>query len=162
MDKGTLHGDMELLLSLFYNLLDNAVKAMDKGEDGFILLKGTVREGGYEVKVVDNGRGIPKEEISRVTEAFYMVDKSRSRKEGGAGIGMALCQKIILLHGATLKIDSRLGEGTVMKVIFPMQAGNRPPGAVSGTGVQGRENRPPVLGKRAKAGTQAGKEAGKG
>lgn len=48
-----------------------------------------------------------------------MVDKSRSRKEGGAGIGMALCYKIIRLHGGTLMIDSRLGEGTVMKVVFP-------------------------------------------
>lgn len=119
MEKGILYGDMELLLSLFYNLLDNSTKAMDKGERGFILLKGTaLSNGAYEVKVVDNGRGIPKEEVGRITEAFYMVDKSRSRKEGGAGIGMSLCYKIINLHGATLQIDSKLGEGTVMKVIF--------------------------------------------
>lgn len=120
MDKGIICGDRDLLLSLFFNLLDNARKAMDKGEKGFILLKGTsLSDGGYEVKVVDNGRGIPKEDINRITEAFYMVDKSRSRREGGAGIGMALCQKIIKLHNATLQIDSRLGEGTVMKVVFP-------------------------------------------
>lgn len=48
-----------------------------------------------------------------------MVDKSRSRKEGGAGIGMALCSKIAALHGISLMIESRLGEGTVMKVLFP-------------------------------------------
>ena len=48
-----------------------------------------------------------------------MVDKSRSRREGGAGIGMALSHKIIKLHGGVLQIDSRLGEGTVMKVVFP-------------------------------------------
>lgn len=120
MEKGTICGDEEILLSLFYNLLDNAVKATDKGENGFVFLKGMARrDGNYEVKVVDNGRGIPREEISRITEAFYMVDKSRSRKEGGAGIGMALCHKIIKLHGGSLMIDSRLGEGTVMKVIFP-------------------------------------------
>ena len=118
LEKHTIYGDSELLLSLFYNLLDNAVKAMDKGEGGFILMKGSVRPEGYEIKVVDNGRGIPGEEISRITEAFYMVDKSRSRKEGGAGIGMALCQKIIQLHEGTLQIDSRLGEGTVMKVFL--------------------------------------------
>lgn len=119
LEKATLHGDGELLLSLFYNLLDNAVKALDKGEKSFILLKGTCIQGFYEFKVVDNGRGIPAEEISRITEAFYMVDKSRSRKEGGAGIGMALCQKIIQLHNGTMNVDSRLGEGTVIKVIFP-------------------------------------------
>ena len=122
MDRGYLWGEESLLLSLFYNLLDNGAKAMDKGEKGFLLLKGTaLPDGAYEVKVVDNGRGIPREEISRITEAFYMVDKSRSRKEGGAGIGMALCRKIIQLHGAVLQIDSRLGDGTVMRVVFPAE-----------------------------------------
>lgn len=120
MEKGVICGDMELLLSLLYNLLDNAAKAMDKGEKGFIWLKGrNLPSGEYEIKVVDNGRGIPQEEISRITEAFYMVDKSRSRREGGAGIGMALCHKIIKLHDGVLQIDSKLGEGTVMKVVFP-------------------------------------------
>ena len=126
MDKGVICGDLDLLLSLFYNLLDNAAKAMDKGERGFILLKGqNLPSGEYEIKVVDNGRGIPDDEISRITEAFYMVDKSRSRKEGGAGIGMALCYKIIKLHGGILQIDSRLGEGTVIKVVFPAGAAKK-------------------------------------
>ena len=116
MEKGTIYGDYELLLSLFYNLLDNATKAVAEG--GFVLLKGRSIQNGYEIKVVDNGRGIPKEEIHRITEAFYMVDKSRSRKEGGAGIGMALCQKIITLHQGTLKIDSKIGEGTVIQLCF--------------------------------------------
>ena len=120
MDKGVIMGDEELLLSLFYNLLDNAVKAMDKEGEGFILLKGTARKDGYEVKVVDNGRGIPRDEISRITEAFYMVDKSRSRREGGAGIGMALCQKIVQIHKAELLIDSNLGAGTVVQIRFPL------------------------------------------
>lgn len=121
LERATLSGDIELLLSMFYNLLDNAAKAMDKGEISFILMKGKTVGDTYEIKVVDNGRGIPKEEIGRITEAFYMVDKSRSRKEGGAGIGMALCAKIAALHGASLMIDSRLGEGTVMKVLFPLK-----------------------------------------
>ena len=73
----------------------------------------------YEIKVSDNGRGIPEEEISRITEAFYMVDKSRSRKEGGAGIGMALCQKIISLHNAEMHIHSKIGEGCVVQLLFP-------------------------------------------
>lgn len=117
LEKGIIRGDRDLLLSVFYNLLDNAIKAV--GEGGFILLKGTRLENGYEIKVVDNGRGIPKQEIDRITEAFYMVDKSRSRKEGGAGIGMALCQKIVTLHQGIMRIESNLGEGTVVQLLFP-------------------------------------------
>lgn len=119
LEKGTIYGDKELLLSVFYNLLDNAIKAVDI--NGFILLKGSSLEEGYEIKVIDNGRGIPEQDIDRITEAFYMVDKSRSRKEGGAGIGMTLCRKIITLHNGTLQINSKLGEGTVMKLVFPKE-----------------------------------------
>lgn len=121
MERGIIYGDYELLLSLFYNLLDNAVKAVSAG--GFILLKGIVLENGYEVKVVDNGRGIPEREIERITEAFYMVDKSRSRKEGGAGIGMALCRQIVERHHGSMKIASKPGEGTVVQVVFPKENG---------------------------------------
>ena len=117
LEKDKIYTDKDLLLSLLYNILDNGSKAVSPG--GFILLKGTVVKEGYEFKAVDNGRGIPEEEISRITEAFYMVDKSRSRKEGGAGIGMALCQKIVKLHGGTMQIDSRLGEGTVVRILLP-------------------------------------------
>lgn len=69
-----------------------------------------------------------------------MVDKSRSRKEGGAGIGMALCLKIINLHKGTLKIDSKLGEGTVMRVVFPVEAAaSRRKGAKEGRRVKKAE-----------------------
>ena len=134
MEKGVIWGDRDLLLSLLYNLLDNAVKAVEEG--GFILMKGKKLPKGYEIKVVDNGRGIPQEEIARITEAFYMVDKSRSRKEGGAGIGMALCQKIITLHQGEMKIDSKLGEGTVMRLYFPERVQMEKNG--SSKGAQGR------------------------
>lgn len=122
MEKAVIYGDYELLLSLFYNLLDNSVKAVER--DGFILFKGFHTPEGYQIKVLDTGRGIPESEISRITEAFYMVDKSRSRKEGGAGIGMALCQRIIDLHGGVLQIASKVGEGTVISVTFPLGKGN--------------------------------------
>ncbi len=114
LEKDRIYADKDLLLSLLYNIMDNGSKAVEPG--GFILLKGTKLAEGYEFKIVDNGRGIPKEEIARITEAFYMVDKSRSRKEGGAGIGMSLCQKIVKLHGGTMQINSRLGEGTVVRI----------------------------------------------
>ena len=60
----------------------------------------------------DQGRGIAPEEIERVTEAFYMVDKSRSRKEGGAGLGLALCKEIADLYHWELTIESEPGNGT--------------------------------------------------
>ncbi len=117
-ERGSIWGDEDLLLSLLYNLISNADKAVE--ENGFVVLRGKKRtDGGYEITVVDNGRGIPQEEISRVTEAFYMVDKSRARKQGGAGIGLALCQTIIDLHHGSLKIVSNVGEGTAIRLTFP-------------------------------------------
>ena len=98
--------------------MDNASKAVEEG--GFVLLKGRKTGNAYEIKVVDNGMGIPKQEIARITEAFYMVDKSRSRKEGGAGIGLSLCKEIIELHEGIMEIVSNPGEGTVIRLIFPL------------------------------------------
>lgn len=182
MEQATLWGDSDLLLSLLYNLLDNATKAV--GEKGQISLEGhCIREvhsvdspadsdnsewdaygssrqppganedqadgeiyshsgrkrrrvrtagaeaGGksgkwYGIRIRDNGRGIPQEEIDRITEPFYMVDKSRSRKEGGAGLGMSLCQRILQLHGGSWKMKSTLGEGTEILIRLPLT----PPG----------------------------------
>ena len=70
------------------------------------------------ITVRDWGCGIPEDEIPKVTEAFYMVDKARSRREGGSGLGLALCDKIAQLHGAALRIESVPGEGTVVSVVF--------------------------------------------
>jgi len=116
IEPGTIYGDMDLLNSLFYNLADNARKAC--GENGKIVLKGRNTKTGYQLTVKDNGCGIPEDEIKKVTEAFYMVDKSRARKEGGAGIGLALCAKIVKLHNAVLSIESHEGEGTQVIVGF--------------------------------------------
>ena len=64
--------------------------------------------------------GIPKEQLAYVTEAFYMVDKARTRKAGGAGIGLALCKAIVAAHQGELSIESRLGEGTTVTVSLPL------------------------------------------
>ncbi len=60
--------------------------------------------------------GISKEDLKKVTEPFYMVDKSRSRKAGGAGLGLALCEKIAQLHHGNIQIESQLGEGTTVTI----------------------------------------------
>lgn len=104
--------DEDLMFSLFINLLDNACKASEAG--GRILL--SADETG--VIVEDFGKGIPKQEIDRVTEAFYMVDKSRTGKNGGAGLGLALCRQIADIHGAKMKIESVEGKGTKVSVLW--------------------------------------------
>lgn len=100
----------ELLKTLLYNLIDNARKASAGGSA--ILFQGEQRPEGYRVTILDRGRGIPPEALGRITEAFYMVDKSRSRAEGGAGLGLALCRKIAELHGTSLQFESEEGKGT--------------------------------------------------
>ena len=114
-DKQIL-GERSLLTILLYNLLDNARKASNPGSK-ITLLGGTV-PGGFCFAVKDRGRGIPPEALSRITEPFYMVDKSRSRAEGGAGLGLALGQRIAQLHGTVLRYESKVGRGTVVSFVL--------------------------------------------
>lgn len=107
--------DPDLMETACLNLLDNARKATPPG--GSVTLTGRAGEGGgYLIQVSDTGRGIPAEELGRITEPFYMVDKSRSRAQGGAGLGLALCRRIVELHGGTLGFESTPGEGTTVRV----------------------------------------------
>ena len=106
----------ELFKTLLYNLIDNARKASDEGS--VILLRGLRTEAGYSLRVIDRGRGIPADQLKRITEPFYMVDKSRARAEGGAGLGLALCQKIAEVHHARLSFHSESGKGTAVTLTF--------------------------------------------
>lgn len=110
--EGAVYGERELLTLLLYNLIDNARKASEPGSK--ITLIGTAVPEGYCFAVKDRGRGIPSEAIGRITEPFYMVDKSRARAEGGAGLGLALCQRIAQLHETELHYESKVGKGTVV------------------------------------------------
>jgi len=113
-DRGKVWLEPDLVKSLVYNLVDNAAKAMD-GE-GIIAVKGTVIPGGCEILVADNGRGMAQNELSRITEAFYRVDKSRSRQQGGAGLGLALCKQIVQVHNGSIQFASTPGVGTRVTV----------------------------------------------
>ena len=107
---GELKADRDLMTEVVVNLIDNAVKASSAGD--------TVRlytEDG-RIVVEDEGCGIPAEEIGRITEPFYMVDKSRSRKSGGAGLGLALTTMILKRHGMALSVESTLGRGTKISI----------------------------------------------
>ena len=102
--------DKTLFKSLLYNLIDNAIKASKQGQE--ILLEGFQKEDLIEMRVCDQGIGMSQDQIEKVTEPFYMVDKSRSRKSGGAGLGLALCVEIVKAHCAEFLIKSELGKGT--------------------------------------------------
>lgn len=104
----------DLVKSLIINLIDNSRKAIEGG--GNIYLMSTMTETGCKIQMVDNGRGIPQDELSRITEAFYRVDKSRSRAQGGVGLGLALCDAIAKLHGGDIKFESTVGKGTIITV----------------------------------------------
>ncbi len=116
-EPATVHGEVNLIKSVLLNLVDNACKASAKG--GIVEIDGACREEGYLFQVRDYGVGIPEEELKKVTEAFYMVDKSRSRSKNGAGLGLALCVEILRLHNCALHIDSRVGEGTCISFSLP-------------------------------------------
>lgn len=117
-----LCGEKDLLISVFTNLLDNARKAA--GEGGLIRIRGKQYGNRYLLCIMDNGCGMEQKEISRITEAFYMVDKSRTRKEGGAGLGMTLCSRILAIHEVRWRIFSIPEKGTVIAMQFEGEEGS--------------------------------------
>jgi len=113
-DDGACMIEPDLFMSLLLNLIDNARKALDEG--GTITIRSRVSEGMCAVSVTDNGRGIPEEELGKIKDAFYRVDKSRSRVQGGVGLGLRLCDEIASLHGGEISFQSKPGEGTTVTV----------------------------------------------
>ena len=108
---------MELLLEeIIYNLTDNAIKYNRPG--GSVTVT-TRRSGGRIALIIqDTGIGIPEEHRSRVFERFYRVDKSHSREVGGTGLGLSIVKHAAAYHDATVTIDSTVGEGTTVTVLF--------------------------------------------
>lgn len=115
-----LRMDRELFKSLLYNFIDNGRKASPAGSR--IQMLARRQQGKAEIMIRDYGQGIPEKELEKVRQPFYMVDKSRSRKAGGAGLGLALCEEICRIHEGAFAIDSRLGKGTLITLRFPLAA----------------------------------------
>ncbi len=125
VEQAVIMGDKELLVTVFMNLVDNARKASKEGTSIELRgrnISGEAREDGsravYELDVADMGIGMSKEDIAHICDEFYMADKSRSRKEGGAGLGLSLAALILAQHQAELQVESEIGKGTTMKVVF--------------------------------------------
>lgn len=112
----TIYIDSDLMKTVFYNLIDNSRKAIVS--NGHIEIKGFIEDKNYHITLADNGCGIPKEEIDKLTQAFYIVDKSRSRKNGSAGLGLSIVDTIIKAHHATMYINSVVNQGTTIEIIL--------------------------------------------
>ena len=113
-----LYIEADLMKTVCINLIDNARKSIPANRKGRIEVVGYSIPNGYDICVLDNGCGMEAEELSKITEAFYMVDKSHSRAKGGAGLGLTICNEIIALHHGILKIKSEPEKGTAVHVLL--------------------------------------------
>ena len=114
-----IRGNGEQILILLNNLIDNAMKA--SYPEGKIEVSAYRKESGRIVEVEDHGIGMKPDQISHIKEAFYRIDKARSRASGGTGLGLAICERIAQLHHAELTFISEQGKGTIARLFFPGQ-----------------------------------------
>jgi two-component system phosphate regulon sensor histidine kinase PhoR len=109
-------GDRDKLIEIFTNLIDNAIKYSEKNKEVTITFK---KEGNLNiVSVADQGIGIPKESIHRITERFFTVDPSKSRSVGGTGLGLAIVKHLVSQHRAEMDINSIQNQGTTIDIKF--------------------------------------------
>ena len=116
--KSSFSADKEDLICIFSNLINNSIKYTDtSGEIKVSLLK---TSNGFIFKVVDDGIGIAKENIKKITNRFYREDQSRSSNTGGSGLGLSIVKKILEKYNAKLEVKSDLGKGSQFMIIFPL------------------------------------------
>lgn len=115
--SGKVNGSSSELRSAFGNLVSNAIRYTPAG--GEIILRWIENDGGMSFSVQDSGIGIAPQHISRLTERFYRVDRSRSRETGGTGLGLAIVKHIVNRHQATLDVESEEGRGSTFSITFP-------------------------------------------
>jgi signal transduction histidine kinase len=110
IESSYLKADGTLLLDLLKNLVENAIKSQPK--DNKVIVNGKCSNGKYVFSIKDKGIGMDNEELKHIQEPFYMADKSRTRAQGGSGLGLSICRKICSCHGTSLSFESSKGEGT--------------------------------------------------
>ena len=112
----TIHANRDMIEELINNLCVNAVRYNKK--NGEVRVNVQTESDRPVLTVEDTGIGIPREHQARIFERFYRVDKSRSKKSGGTGLGLAIVKHIVELHNATITLDSTVGEGTRIRILF--------------------------------------------
>jgi heavy metal sensor kinase len=111
-------GDKARLQQLFTNLIDNAIKFTPEG--GAIWVTVERDDGAVEIKIKDNGIGIPTEEQAKIFKRFYRVDKSRSRETGGTGLGLSIAEQVARAHQGRIEVNSELNQGSTFTVYLPI------------------------------------------
>lgn len=112
-----VNADEGRIEQVIQNIVDNAINYTERGRITVLLSK---HEKGCILSIKDTGIGIPMEDIQRVTQRFFRVNKARTRSDGGTGLGLAISNKLIKLHGGELEIKSNLGKGTCISIILPV------------------------------------------
>ncbi|HIU43153.1 MAG TPA: HAMP domain-containing protein [Candidatus Ventrousia excrementavium] len=120
-DLPTVTGDRERIEQVIVNIISNAIKY--NRPQGSVTLTGGTEDGKVFLRVSDTGIGVPEEDLPRLFERFYRVDKARSRERGGTGLGLAIAKEIIEYHGGTIRFESVYGEGSVVTITLPMTEG---------------------------------------
>jgi two-component system phosphate regulon sensor histidine kinase PhoR len=114
-----VRADRDRLIQILLNVLDNAVKFTP--ESGRVSLSVSAADKNtIVVRIGDTGVGVPRGELSRLGERFYRVDKTRSRELGGTGLGLSIVKHLMAAHGGKMEIESQVGRGTVVSLIFPV------------------------------------------
>jgi two-component system phosphate regulon sensor histidine kinase PhoR len=117
-DLPPVRADRDRLSQILLNVLDNAVKFTPEG--GSVKLSAEAADGEVVVRISDTGIGVPRDEIGRLGERFYRVDKTRSRELGGTGLGLSIVKHLMLAHRGHMEIESQLGRGTTVILHFPV------------------------------------------
>lgn len=123
-ENAEIYGIPQLLTAIVYNLCDNAIKYNKDGGTVFVSVKNNAEN--IVLSVRDTGIGIPKEQQERIFERFYRVDKSHSKEVGGTGLGLSIVKHAAKLHDAKITLESEVGKGTEITVIFPKKQQNAP------------------------------------
>lgn len=116
--------DLVRLKQIIFNLVSNAVKFTPQG--GQVWIEATPAREVIEISVCDTGVGIPKAELDRIWEAFHQVDASRTREEGGTGLGLALSKRLVEMQGGTIWVESEVGKGSRFSFTLPLSSAPAP------------------------------------